>query len=379
MLKAKGLPGVFWGEAVTTVVYLLSRSSSKSTSGKTPYELWTGSPPGVHHLRTFGCVAHVKVTTPNLKKLDDRSRRMIFVGYEPGSKAYRVYDPATRRVHISRDVVFDEAAQWTWTEGHGGTAKDFVVEDSIMAPPGVITTTSTSARISAGTAVSPLSSPASSQVSPVHDTGSTTPSPQAHQGDAPIEFVSPPGVGAYEMLDADHDDEAPLRFRDIDNVLGPATSPGLVARELEEQLLLTSDAEPTSFAEAQEHENWRHAMLDEFTSIEANGTWELVEPPPRLRPIGLKWVYKTKRDEAGLVAKYKARLVAKGYVQRQGIDYDEVFAPMARLESVRLLLAYAASEGWAVHHMDVKSAFLNGELREDVYVEQPPRVRAQRA
>jgi len=79
-----------------------------------------------------------------------------------------------------------------------------------------------------------------------------------------------------------------------------------------------------------------------------------------------------KKDAAGLVSKYKARLAAKGYVQRQGVDFDEVFAPMARLESLRLLLAHATNEGWAVHHMDVKSAFLNGELQEEVYVEQPP-------
>jgi hypothetical protein len=100
-------------------------------------------------------------------------------------------------------------------------------------------------------------------------------------------------------------------------------------------------------------------MLDEMTSIEASGTWELVEPPPRTKPIGLKWVYKTKKDAAGVITKHKARLVAKGYVQQQGIDFDEVFAPVAQLESVRLLLAHAAYEGWAVHHMDVKSAFLN--------------------
>ena len=118
MLKAKALPGVFWGEAVTTAVYLLNRSSCKATRGKTPYELWTRSSLGVHHLRTFGCIAHVKVTTPNLRKLDDRSRRMIFVGYEPGSKAYRAYDPTTRHIHISRYIIFDEAAQWTWSAEH---------------------------------------------------------------------------------------------------------------------------------------------------------------------------------------------------------------------------------------------------------------------
>ena len=113
-------------------------------------------------------------------------------------------------------------------------------------------------------------------------------------------------------------------------------------------------------------------MLDEMTSIEASGTWELVEPPPRTWPIGLKWVYKAKKDASGIVTKHKARLVANGYVQRQGIDFDEVFAPVARLKFVRLLLAHAACEGWAVHHMDVKSAFLNGVLQEEVYVEQPP-------
>ena len=95
MMKAKSLPGVFWGEAVSTAVYLLNRSSCKAIGGRTPYELWNGHTPSIQHLRTFGCIAHTKVNTPHQKKLDDRSRRMVFVDYEPGSKAYRVYDPST--------------------------------------------------------------------------------------------------------------------------------------------------------------------------------------------------------------------------------------------------------------------------------------------
>lgn len=94
--------------------------------------------------------------------------------------------------------------------------------------------------------------------------------------------------------------------------------------------------------------------------------------PAGHRPIGLKWVFKLKKDAEGNVVKHKARLVAKGYVQKQGVDFEEAFAPVARLESVRMLLAIAAQEGWAVHHMDVKSAFLNGDLSEEVYVVQPP-------
>jgi hypothetical protein len=97
-----------------------------------------------------------------------------------------------------------------------------------------------------------------------------------------------------------------------------------------------------------------------------------VDLPAGQKPIGLKWVYKLKKDSSGAIVKHKARHVAKGYVQREGIDFDEVFTPVARLDSVRLLLALAAQEGWLVHHLDVKSAFLNGELKEEVYVVQPP-------
>jgi hypothetical protein len=97
-----------------------------------------------------------------------------------------------------------------------------------------------------------------------------------------------------------------------------------------------------------------------------------VDPPPHHRLIGLKWVYKANKNDMGIITKHKARLVAKGYVQHQGVDFEDVFALVAQLESVRLLLALATSEGWIVHHMDVKSAFLNDVLKEEVYVTQPP-------
>jgi hypothetical protein len=109
MLKAKGLPGYFWGEAVLTVVHILNRSPTRALDGKTPYEAWHDEIPAVHYFRTFGCIAHVKITRLNLKKLDDRSRKAIFVGYEVRSKVYRCYDPVDQHVIISHDVVFNEA------------------------------------------------------------------------------------------------------------------------------------------------------------------------------------------------------------------------------------------------------------------------------
>ena len=361
MLKASGLPGSFWGEATNTAVYILNRTTTRGTGGRTPYELWNGSTPAVHHLRTFGCVVHVKTASPHPKKLDDRSRPMIFVGYEPGSKAYRVYDPTTRRVHISRDAVFDEEARWEWgADTMTSSDSEFTIQCTTVGHPEVATANQPqSQEDTAGP-----STPASTTSTPTSNTTTPASTPK-------ITFASTSGI-AEEDLDVEHEDDAPLRFRTIESILGPATKPGIVQRDQEEDLLLVNVDEPASYEQAMAHDCWRKAMLDEMTSIEANNTWELVDPPPRQRPIGLKWVFKTKRDSTGIIIKHKARLVAKGYVQRQGVDFDEVFAPVARLETVRLLLALAASEGWPVHHMDVKSAFLNGELREDVYVAQPP-------
>jgi hypothetical protein len=112
-------------------------------------------------------------------------------------------------------------------------------------------------------------------------------------------------------------------------------------------------------------------MKEEIDSIRENRTGELTELPPGHRAIGLKWVYKIKKDEARVVLKYKARLVAKDYVQQVGVYFEEVFAPVARMESIRLVLALATDKGWDVHHMDVKTTFLNRELTEEVYVLQP--------
>jgi hypothetical protein len=113
-------------------------------------------------------------------------------------------------------------------------------------------------------------------------------------------------------------------------------------------------------------------MQSEMDAVEKNSTWELADLPCGHSVMTLKWVFKLKRDEVGAIVKHKARLVAHDFVQREDIDFDDTFALVARMESVRLLFALAAQEGWCIHHMDVKSAFLNGDLKEEVYVHQPP-------
>jgi hypothetical protein len=161
-------------------------------------------------------------------------------------------------------------------------------------------------------------------------------------------------------LDADHDDDVPLRFRSINDILGTA---GFAPRaQVVEELHMVSSDEPTSFTEAERSPSWRKTMIEEMTSIKENDTWSLIDFSPGHKSIGVKWVFKVKRDKHGVVSKYKARLMVKSYMQQHNIDYDEVFTPVARLDSVRLFIALVAHEGWEVNHMDVKSTFLNDDL-----------------
>ena len=124
--------------------------------------------------------------------------------------------------------------------------------------------------------------------------------------------------------------------------------------------------------EALSNAKWVCAMKEELESIEKNNTWEMVNLLERKKAIRVKWVYKVKENPKGKIVKHKARLVAKGFLQREGIDYDEVFAPVARLETIRLVVGISNSENWQMYQMDVKSAFLNGPLEEEVYVDQLP-------
>ncbi|KAI3693028.1 hypothetical protein L6452_32856 [Arctium lappa] len=130
--------------------------------------------------------------------------------------------------------------------------------------------------------------------------------------------------------------------------------------------------EPNMVNEALEDPHWISAMQDELQEFERNKVWTLVPLPKGKFAIGTKWVFRNKKDEDGIIIRNKATLVAKGYCQEEGIDYDETFAPVSRLEAIRIFLAYVAHKGFKVYQMDVKSTFLNGKLNEEVYVQQPP-------
>ena len=134
------------------------------------------------------------------------------------------------------------------------------------------------------------------------------------------------------------------------------------------------EAEPQTFKEAvssPEGPLWKEAINSEIDSILQNHTWELVDLPPGCKPLGYRWIFKRKRKADGSIEKYKARLVIKGYSQREGLDYFDTYSPVTRITSIRMILAIAALRNLEVHQMDVKTAFLNGDLDEEIYMEQP--------
>jgi hypothetical protein len=243
MLKAKGLQGMFWAEAVATAVYVLNRSPTKGVAGMTPYEAWHRRKSVVHHLHAFGCVVYVRNTTPNLKKLDDRSHPMIFVRYEQGTKGYRVYDPSTQRVRVSRDVVFDDQAKWQWgeTKVSDNSASDtFIVEYDLSREQVMVDGADVQEE-------EPV------QVDGVHEAGGD----DSDQGQD--EYL------VSENLDADHGDSVPVRVRRLDDIVAELDNQ-------EPQLHMLSSDEPATFDEAEPDPWWRRAMEEDISSIEENET-----------------------------------------------------------------------------------------------------------
>jgi hypothetical protein len=349
MMKAKSLPGCFRGEAVTKALFILNRSPTRVMDEKTPFEAWHGEAPMVHFFRTFRFIAHVNNMRRGLKKLDKWSHETIFIGYESRSKAYRWYDPVEQRIVVSCDVIFDEASMWCW-QADGEVAVNDTEPFTVDYVTEVI-------QVLKHLPASPAQPTASVGIDDALG--------------SPARPVAPAGMDSVEPkeidLDANHDN-APLRFPSINEVIGEGAPPSLSRRVLHSELNFTSVEELTTFRKAEQEVPWRATMAEAMRAIQENDTWELASLPIGHRAIGLKWVYKVKRNEAVEVVRHKAHLVANGYDQRAGIDFDEVFTLVARLESVRMMVSLVAHHRWPVHHMEVKSAFLNGMLAGVVYV-----------
>ncbi|GJY65031.1 retrovirus-related pol polyprotein from transposon TNT 1-94 [Tanacetum coccineum] len=344
MLTEKQVPKVFWPEAVRWSVHILNRCPTVAVQNQTPEEAWSGVKPVIDYFRVFGCVAHAHVPDQKRSKLDDKSRKCVLLGVSDESKAYRLYDPVSKKIIVSRDVIFEEDESWSW-----GNDKEENMSSDLEWGDDHNNNEDERYNDAPANSNEPGSSSNASQSSeigsPFNDGSDGTNSPSPNVGRA---RKTPVWMKDYVTGDVSTDDEG-----------------------LNVMMMLTED-DPLTFEEAVKNRQWRDAMKAEIDSIEKNKTWELTILPAGTKPIGVKWVFKTKLNEKGEVEKHKARLVAKGYAQQYGVDYTEVFAPVARLDTIRLILALAAHHGWDVFQLDVKSAFLQGELKEEVFVQQPP-------
>ncbi|GJQ93189.1 ribonuclease H-like domain, reverse transcriptase, RNA-dependent DNA polymerase [Tanacetum coccineum] len=341
-------------KAVRHAIYILNRVPTRALVDETPHEALYNRKPNLENLRIFGCTAYAKITIPHLQKLEDRSIPMIYLGIEEGSKAYRLYDPKGNTKHVSRDVKFMETKPWDWDNNReensiqGSSRASLVVEGFENGNTTSVNSGNNTDNHQEQEPITALNSPITPQT--------YTYNPNSEEEDATICSLKNSENGF---------DDTPVRgFKDLTEIYENA-------RIVETESLLFTEEEPRNYKEASTDKKWIEAIEIELDSINKNNTWTLTTLPTNHKAIGLKWVFKTKRDAKGEIIKYKARLVAKGYVQEQGIDFDEVFAPVARIETVRLILALAAYHEWQVHHLDVKSAFLHGELKEEVYVTQP--------
>ena len=366
------------------------------------------------YFRVFGCKCLVKNKKERLGKFETRSIEGIFVGYAEDSHAYRYYNKSNGCVEVSCDVEF--------FENNGSQAEQVVPSDvgdgdssQVIKAMGIghilpmetheIVDQANDGEDSSSTQVEPSSTqvePSSaSQEEPITQeephTEEQAPSPQPLEQDQEGELDSSTpqeqtqvGVhGQYLSKDEFVDHEGTIRKIkaaskatgiQVDKILG-TISKGVVTRR-HIALLTTfcqhhafvSSFEPLKVHEALLDPDWVISMQEELECFTRNEVWSLVERPKdhRINVIGTKWVFKNKQDENGVVTRNKARLVAQGFAQIEGMDYEDTFAPMARLEAIRLLLAYASFHNFKLYQMDVKSAFLNGPLKEVAYVAQPP-------
>lgn len=350
MLKAKDMPDSFWAEAVSTSVYILNRSYTKALKGKTPQEAYSGKKPSVLHFRTFGCFCYAHVHDSQRTKLEAKSKKCIFLGYSEESKAYRLYDPEAKKILTSRDVVFDEGPHPVEKTGSSTLSSN---EEIIHLVP----------------RQSQENLEEEEELSNNDGSGNSN-QPVAVSQEKPLPrwaqqiYDDPPRAALPERAA-----DGVRRSRRIEEQ--QRASQHIVNMALMAQIL-GSIKEPTSLEEALADLQWKKAMQSEYDSIMKNNTWELVDLPPKKKVIGTKWIWKAKYKADGSLEKYKARLVAQGFSQIEGFDVSDTFAPTARMTTIRILFAVAAANAWPVFQMDVKSAFLNGHLKEEVYVAQPP-------
>nr|GEZ80995.1 retrovirus-related Pol polyprotein from transposon TNT 1-94 [Tanacetum cinerariifolium] len=347
-------------KAVATACFTQNRSIIRLRHGKTPYELIQGKQPDLSFFHVFGALCYPTNDSENIGKLQPKADIGIFIGYAPTKKAFRIYNRRTRCIVETIHVDFDELTAMTSEQSSLGPTLQEMIPGTISKG---LVVDNQAAKVIAPIAEmgnDPLLSVPITEVA--YGQSSSTTYPQSN--------VQPnhPMTHHNNKWTKDH----PLNY-----IIDPLSRPVSTRLQLHEQAFfcyynafLTS-VEPKTYKEALTQACWIEAMQEELHEFKSLEVWELVPRPDKVMVITLKWIYKVKLDELGGILKNKARLVARGYRQEEGINFEESFASVARLEAIRIFLAYVAHKNMVVYQMNVKNAFLNGNSWEEVYVSQP--------
>lgn len=387
MLRIASLSHSFWAEATATACYLQNISYTKSLNNTTPYQLWTGLCPNLSNLRIFGCHAYVHIPDSKRQKLDNKTIKCIFIGYaeQSGVKGYKLYDINTHRVFFSRDVIFneDKLLQSNSSNEVPSTRStlDYPSNDFYMVsdPPDLPTVNiepdpqqDLASQTSQSLDLTPDSPKPIPQSSPII----STPNHQLSSSSGQTSLTSDSILSMSPHLRSHYRQSphsTPPRTSQRPN-RGKWRSTKFHDENLFSYAFIAHISEPSSVQEAltsPEAPQWKKAMDSEYQSLIDNHTWELVELPHNKNIISTKWIFRRKYKSDGSISRFKARFVARGFSQEEGIDYSETFSPVLKMTSLRLLLALATLYDYHIHQMDVVTAFLNGTLREDIYISQP--------
>ncbi|GJS27114.1 retrovirus-related pol polyprotein from transposon TNT 1-94 [Tanacetum coccineum] len=313
-------------------------------------------------------------------------------------KGYRIYNKRTRQIMETIDVTFDELTEKTApVHSNPRPAHNLLTPGPIRTGDDEYFETSTVDRLvlpapAAQAPVNPTGPSVSIPIDQEAPSGSHSPSSLDHQSSSVHQgvaaehsfevnpFAADDPEPFVNVFAPDHNSEASsseTASHPIDNIIGNPSRLVSTRNQLATDALwcfynsVLSKVEPKNFKSVVTEDYWFQPMQDEIHEFDRLDVWELVPHPDCAMIIALKWIYKVKFDEYGDVLKNKAHLVAKGYCQEEGLDFEESFTPVAKLEVIRIFLAHAASKNMTVYQMDVKTAFLNGELKEVVYVSQP--------
>ncbi|CAN6469819.1 unnamed protein product [Victoria cruziana] len=354
MMHDVDIPFSFWTEAFYTATYVINRLPMVLLNDKSPYFVLHGQHPAYYGLHPFGCICYVHIDSSQRHKFQDKAMRCKFLGYADGYKGYRCYNCITGKIHVSRNVVFDDKVfEKHVTDG----VKDVETYDTWLSSSLLYDAHTDSTRND-------------ESIHEIRDENE----PVDMSEDAPSIHPPPRFFGfVYGRRGIDQGEPSVRRSERIRHPIDRWVSYKNFSLDFQVFLSnISKDMEPTFYQEAAQSQAWIQAMNEEINALHECGTWEIVPQPRSKNVVGSKWVYKIKYKPDGSIQRHKARLIARGFSQKYEQDYEETFSPVVKMGTIRIVLSLALQHGWSLSQLDVKNAFLHGELKEEVYMEQPP-------